>query len=46
MIRGVHLWEMPAADLGLLVGVAGRYLSVGDAAFSLLSRRARRLGVL
>lgn len=46
MIRGVRLWEMPATDLALLVGLAGLYLGLGYAAFALLSRRARRLGVL
>lgn len=46
MIRGVRLWEMPAIDLALLVGLAALYLGAGYAVFALLGRRARRLGVL
>jgi ABC-2 type transport system permease protein len=46
MIRGTRLWEMPLSDLALLVVLALLYLGLGYAVFGVLSRRARRLGVL
>ncbi len=46
MVDGVRLWQFPAADLALLVGVAVGYLAFGYAVFRAATRRARRLGVL
>lgn len=46
MVDGVRLWELPTSDLAILVAVAVAYLGAGYVAFSALSRRARRLGVL
>jgi ABC-2 type transport system permease protein len=46
MLDGTRLWEFPAADLGLLVLVAGGYLAGGYLVFQVTTRRARRLGVL
>ena len=46
MVDGVRLWEFPAADLAILVGVAVGYLGLGYLVFRYTSRRARRLGVL
>ncbi|WP_299332421.1 ABC transporter permease [Haloplanus sp.] len=46
MVDGVRLWEFPAADLAILVGVAVGYLVLGYLVFRYTSRRARRLGVL
>jgi len=46
MQDGVRLWEIPAWELGLLVATATAYLVVGLVAFTLLHRRARRLGVM
>jgi ABC-2 type transport system permease protein len=46
MVDGVRLWEFGAADLALLVGVAGAYLALGFVTFRYATRRARRLGVL
>jgi len=46
MVDGVRLWEFPAADLALLVGVAAGYFGLGYAVFRVATRRARRLGVL
>ena len=46
MVDGVRLWQFPAADLALLVGVAVGYLGFGYAVFRAATRRARRLGVL
>ncbi|AFO57464.1 MULTISPECIES: ABC transporter permease [unclassified Natrinema] len=46
MIDNVRLWEFPAVDLAILVGVAVGYLALGYAAFQYATRRARRLGVL
>lgn len=46
MQDGVRLWEVPAWELGLLTVTAAVYLGVGLGAFTLLHRRARRLGVM
>ncbi len=46
MTDGVRLWEFSALELGLLVGNGLAYLLVGAVAFSLLVRRARKLGVM
>jgi ABC-2 type transport system permease protein len=46
MIDGTRVWNLPAADLAVLVGVAVGYLLGGYAIFQLATRRARRLGVL
>ncbi|ACV49130.1 MULTISPECIES: hypothetical protein [Halomicrobium] len=46
MIDGTRLWEFPAVDLLVLVGVAVGYVVLGYAAFEAATRRARRLGVL
>ena len=46
MVDGTRLWEFPAADLALLVGVAVAYLGLGYAVFRYTTGRARRLGVL
>ncbi|OLZ39909.1 ABC transporter permease [Natrinema saccharevitans] len=46
MIDNVRLWEFPAADLAVLLGVAVGYLALGYAVFQYATRRARRLGVL
>jgi ABC-2 type transport system permease protein len=46
MVDGTRLWEFPASDLGLLVGVAVAYVGAGYAVFRYATRRARRLGVL
>jgi ABC-2 type transport system permease protein len=46
MVDGVRLWELPPADLAVLVGVAAVYLGLGYAVFHYATRRARRLGVL
>ncbi len=46
MIDNVRLWEFPAADLAVLVGVAVGYVVLGYAVFQYATRRARRLGVL
>jgi ABC-2 type transport system permease protein len=46
MRDGRRLWEFPAGDLLLLVGVAAGYLLVGYVVFQYATRRARRLGVL
>jgi len=46
MIDGTRLWEFPAADLAVLVGVAVGYVALGYLVFQYATRRARRLGVL
>jgi len=46
MIDGTRLWEFPAADLAVLVGVAVGYLALGYLVFQRSTDRARRLGVL
>ncbi|MFB6200820.1 MAG: ABC transporter permease [Halorhabdus sp.] len=46
MRDGVHVWEVPVLDLGVLVGSAVFYLFAGYGVFVLATRRARRLGVL
>ena len=46
MVNGVRLWEFPAADLAVLVGVGVAYLGLGYLVFQRATRRARRLGVL
>jgi ABC-2 type transport system permease protein len=46
MGRGTPLWELPTADLVLLVAVAAGYLLVGYALFGVLSRKARADGQL
>jgi ABC-2 type transport system permease protein len=46
MIDGTRLWEFPAADLAVLVGVAVGYVTLGYLVFQYATRRARRLGVL
>lgn len=46
MSDGVRLWEIAPADILVLVGVAGGYLAIGIAFFTLAQRRARRLGVM
>jgi ABC-2 type transport system permease protein len=46
MIDGTRLWEFPAVDLLVLVGVAVGYLLLGYGVFDAATRRARRLGVL
>jgi ABC-2 type transport system permease protein len=46
MIDGTRLWELPLADLGMLVAVAVGYLGGGYLVFQLATRRARNLGVL
>jgi len=46
MIDGTRLWEFPAADLAVLVGVAVGYVALGYLVFEYATRRARRLGVL
>ncbi|USZ68750.1 ABC transporter permease [Halorussus salilacus] len=43
---GARLWELPAGDLALLVGVAVAYLLAGYLAFRHIQREARRRGVL
>lgn len=46
MRGGVHLWEFPTAQLGILVGVGLAYFLAGYGLFALATRRARRKGVL
>lgn len=46
MKQGVRLWEFEPTALAILIGSAFVYLKVGYIAFSLATRRARRLGVL
>jgi ABC-2 type transport system permease protein len=46
MGSGTPLWDLPTADLALLVGVAAGYLLVGYALFGVLSRKARADGKL
>jgi len=46
MIDGTRLWQFPALDLGLLVGIPLVYLCGGYLVFQAATRRARRLGVL
>lgn len=46
MTDGVRLWEFSAVELGLLVTNGVAYLLVGAVTFSLLVRRARKLGVM
>ncbi|QCC59464.1 ABC transporter permease [Natrinema thermotolerans] len=46
MIHDVRLWEFPAVDLAILLGVAVGYVALGYAIFQYATRRARRLGVL
>jgi len=46
MVDGTRLWEFPATDLALLVGVAVGYLALGYVVFRAATNRARRLGVL
>nr|WP_211087026.1 ABC transporter permease [Halarchaeum nitratireducens] len=46
MVDGTRLWEFDPLTLAVLVGTSGCYLALGYVAFSLATRRARRLGVL
>jgi len=46
MGRGTPLWDLPTADLALLIVTAVGYLVVGYALFGLLSRKARADGKL
>lgn len=46
MREGTRLWEFPAADLAVLAGAAVAYWLAGYAVFLVLTRRARRLGVM
>ena len=46
MNDGVKLWELPADDLALLVGVGLAYLLVGYLVFQYIQGLARRRGVL
>lgn len=46
MVSGTRLWEFPAADLVVLVGVAVGYLLVGFAGFRRSARIAREQGLL
>jgi ABC-2 type transport system permease protein len=46
MRDGVRIWEFDPAALAVLLGTAVFYLGAGYVAFGLLTRRARRLGVL
>lgn len=46
MADGVRLWEFSALELAVLVGNGVAYLAAGAVAFSLLVRRARKLGVM
>ena len=46
MAEGLRLWELPPADLALLVGTAVVYFGVGYAAFQRLGVRARRQGLM
>lgn len=46
MEDGVALWELPAAELGVLVVTAAVYLGLGLAAFTYCQRWARREGVM
>lgn len=46
MVDGTRLWEFAPLDLAILVCVAGGYLALGYAVFTVTTRRARRLGVL
>ncbi|WP_049935151.1 ABC transporter permease [Haloplanus natans] len=46
MVEGTRLWEFPAADIALLIGVAVAYLGLGYVVFRYTTGRARRLGVL
>ncbi|MFB6120807.1 MAG: ABC transporter permease [Halobacteriaceae archaeon] len=46
MTEGVRLWEFEPTALAVLVATAVGYLGAGYVAFTLATRRARRLGVL
>ncbi|MFB6150995.1 MAG: ABC transporter permease [Haloarculaceae archaeon] len=46
MKDGVRIWEFDPSALVILVGTAALYLGIGYVAFSLATRRARRLGVM
>jgi len=46
MVRGVRIWEFPASQLLLLVGVSAAYLAVGLLAFGRMEARARAQGLL
>jgi ABC-2 type transport system permease protein len=46
MQQGVRLWEIPLADMALLVGAAVFYLGFGYAVFQWASLRARRQGLM
>lgn len=46
MSAGVRLWELPTADLVLLVGTAVGYLVLGYGGFRVAARKARKRGVL
>jgi len=46
MKDGERLWEMPAAELGILVAVAVGYFLAGALFFRFAQRRARKLGVM
>ncbi|WP_372479593.1 ABC transporter permease [Halomicrobium sp. HM KBTZ05] len=43
---GLHVWELPAFDLGLLVGQSGVYLAIGLLVFRVGTAKARKRGVL
>lgn len=46
MNDGVAIWNLPIWDLGVLIGTAVVYSSVGYLVFKLATARARRLGVM
>ncbi|QLH85001.1 ABC transporter permease [Halosimplex pelagicum] len=46
MQEGLRLWELPPAELGLLVGAAVVYFALGYGAFQWMGSRARRQGLM
>ncbi|WP_246022941.1 ABC transporter permease [Halosimplex halophilum] len=46
MAEGIRLWQIPPADLALLVGTAVGYFALGYAAFQWFGARARRQGLM
>ncbi|WP_436927304.1 ABC transporter permease [Halosimplex amylolyticum] len=46
MQRGLHLWELPPAEVALLVGTAIVYFGVGYGAFQWMGTRARQQGLM
>jgi ABC-2 type transport system permease protein len=46
MQEGLRLWELPTAELGLLVGAAVAYFGLGYGAFQWMAGRARRQGLM